>query len=152
MFVSFEKGSNGIGLSIVQAQLCKNLNSNLSVGYAGCTVTIFTVWRWSPVDRSCPVHIRTWSFHTCHVVFRFRAKAWLYVEGGSEDQMPGIYVKKVVPGSAAAQDGRLQAGDQLLKVNGQSLIGVSQEWYCFINYYYYYHFIFTFYSNKRNPL
>ncbi|KRY35226.1 Afadin [Trichinella spiralis] len=66
MFVSFEKGSNGIGLSIVQAQ-------------------------------------------------------------GSEDQMPGIYVKKVVPGSAAAQDGRLQAGDQLLKVNGQSLIGVSQE-------------------------
>ncbi|KRY88409.1 Afadin [Trichinella pseudospiralis] len=66
MFVSFEKGSNGIGLSIVQAQ-------------------------------------------------------------GNEDQMPGIYVKKVVPGSAAAQDGRLQAGDQLLKVNGQSLIGVSQE-------------------------
>ncbi|KHJ48566.1 PDZ/DHR/GLGF domain protein [Trichuris suis] len=42
--------------------------------------------------------------------------------------MPGIYVKKVVPGSAAAKDGRLQAGDQLVAVNGQNLVGVTQEY------------------------
>lgn len=30
-------------------------------------------------------------------------------------------------GGAADADGRLQAGDQLLKVDGQSLIGITQE-------------------------
>uniref|UniRef100_A0A1I8EBF5 PDZ domain-containing protein n=2 Tax=Wuchereria bancrofti TaxID=6293 RepID=A0A1I8EBF5_WUCBA len=39
----------------------------------------------------------------------------------------GIYVKKVVDGSAAHRDGRLESGDQLLSVNGQPLIGISQE-------------------------
>jgi afadin len=38
----------------------------------------------------------------------------------------GIYIKSVVKGGAAHLDGRLQAGDQLLAVDGQSLIGVSQ--------------------------
>lgn len=32
-----------------------------------------------------------------------------------------------MPGGAADADGRLQAGDQLLKVDGQSLIGITQE-------------------------
>nr|XP_006813997.1 PREDICTED: afadin [Saccoglossus kowalevskii] len=39
----------------------------------------------------------------------------------------GIYIKSVVPGGSASHDGRLRAGDQLLKVNGNSLIGVTQE-------------------------
>ncbi|RCN28895.1 PDZ/DHR/GLGF domain protein [Ancylostoma caninum] len=46
---------------------------------------------------------------------------------GVGDRQVGIYVKKVVPGSPAASDGRLAAGDQLLSVNGQSLLGISQE-------------------------
>ncbi|EYC38570.1 hypothetical protein Y032_0709g1724 [Ancylostoma ceylanicum] len=46
---------------------------------------------------------------------------------GVGDRQVGIYVKKVVPGSPAALDGRLAAGDQLLSVNGQSLLGISQE-------------------------
>lgn len=33
----------------------------------------------------------------------------------------------MVPGGAADADGRLQAGDQLMKVDGQSLIGITQE-------------------------
>lgn len=33
----------------------------------------------------------------------------------------------MVPGGAADADGRLSAGDQLLKVDGQSLIGITQE-------------------------
>lgn len=39
----------------------------------------------------------------------------------------GIYVKSVVPGGAAADDGRIDAGDQLLAVDEFSLINVSQE-------------------------
>lgn len=43
----------------------------------------------------------------------------------------GIYIKSVVPGGAADLDGRLQAGDQLLSVDKQSLIGITQEKYVF---------------------
>ncbi len=39
----------------------------------------------------------------------------------------GIYIKAVVEGGAAYHDGRLQAGDQLLRVDGQSLVGITQE-------------------------
>lgn len=46
--------------------------------------------------------------------------------GVGQDKL-GIYVKSVVKGGAADLDGRLQAGDQLLKVDGQSLVGISQE-------------------------
>ncbi|KAF1768990.1 hypothetical protein GCK72_000803 [Caenorhabditis remanei] len=46
---------------------------------------------------------------------------------GVGDRQMGIYVKKVVEGTPAAQDGRLETGDQLLSVNGHSLIGISQE-------------------------
>ncbi|KAK7020754.1 hypothetical protein SK128_026085, partial [Halocaridina rubra] len=46
--------------------------------------------------------------------------------GVNQDKL-GIYIKSVVPGGAADQDGRLQAGDQLLTVDGKSLIGITQE-------------------------
>uniref|UniRef100_A0A1I7XHQ0 PDZ domain-containing protein n=1 Tax=Heterorhabditis bacteriophora TaxID=37862 RepID=A0A1I7XHQ0_HETBA len=46
---------------------------------------------------------------------------------GVGDRHIGIYVKKVVDGRPAALDGRLSAGDQLLSVNGHSLLGISQE-------------------------
>lgn len=39
----------------------------------------------------------------------------------------GIYIKSVVAGGAAAADQRLQAGDQLLSVDGHSLVGITQE-------------------------
>jgi hypothetical protein len=39
----------------------------------------------------------------------------------------GIYIKAVVEGGAAYHDGRLHAGDQLLSVDGNSLVGISQE-------------------------
>ncbi|XP_054718595.1 afadin-like isoform X2 [Uloborus diversus] len=47
--------------------------------------------------------------------------------GGADQDKLGIYVKSVVKGGAADLDGRLQAGDQLLKVDGHSLVGVNQE-------------------------
>ncbi|XP_076616297.1 syntaxin-binding protein 4 isoform X3 [Chaetodon auriga] len=39
----------------------------------------------------------------------------------------GIYVKRVVGGGLAAQDGRLKSGDLILDVNNVSLIGVTNE-------------------------
>ncbi|XP_050088464.1 afadin isoform X5 [Anopheles aquasalis] len=46
---------------------------------------------------------------------------------GAGQERLGIYIKSVVGGGAADLDGRLQAGDQLLEVDGQSLIGITQE-------------------------
>ncbi|XP_054597763.2 afadin [Nothobranchius furzeri] len=39
----------------------------------------------------------------------------------------GIYIKSVVKGGPADVSGRLAAGDQLLRVDGHSLVGLSQE-------------------------
>ncbi|XP_075453025.1 afadin isoform X26 [Ascaphus truei] len=47
-------------------------------------------------------------------------------KGAGQDKL-GIYVKSVVKGGAAEVDGRLAAGDQLLSVDGRSLVGLSQE-------------------------
>ncbi|KAI1286745.1 Afadin [Halotydeus destructor] len=47
-------------------------------------------------------------------------------KGLGQDKL-GIYIKTVVKGGAADADGRLQAGDQLLTVNGHSLIDITQE-------------------------
>ncbi|KAF5291704.1 hypothetical protein FQR65_LT11397 [Abscondita terminalis] len=46
---------------------------------------------------------------------------------GAGQERLGIYIKSVVPGGAADRDGRLTAGDQLLSVDGQSLLGITQE-------------------------
>lgn len=46
---------------------------------------------------------------------------------GAGQERLGIYIKSVVPGGAADRDGRLAAGDQLLAVDGQSLLGITQE-------------------------
>ena len=47
-------------------------------------------------------------------------------KGIGKDRL-GIYIKAVVEGGAAWHDGRLQAGDQLLQVDGHSLVGITQE-------------------------
>ncbi|XP_033984906.1 LOW QUALITY PROTEIN: afadin-like [Trematomus bernacchii] len=39
----------------------------------------------------------------------------------------GIYIKSIVKGGPAEMNGRLTAGDQLLSVDGHSLVGLSQE-------------------------
>ncbi|XP_077305587.1 syntaxin-binding protein 4-like isoform X2 [Lithobates pipiens] len=52
------------------------------------------------------------------------------VIGGSREfsrEEYGVYVKRILPGGVAFNDGRLQPGDQILEVNGESLLGVSNE-------------------------
>ncbi|XP_067859166.1 syntaxin-binding protein 4 [Heptranchias perlo] len=39
----------------------------------------------------------------------------------------GVYVKRILPGGLASVDGRLQPEDQILEVNGDSLVGVTNE-------------------------
>ncbi|KAG7511607.1 tyrosine-protein phosphatase non-receptor type 13-like [Solea senegalensis] len=39
----------------------------------------------------------------------------------------GIYIKSLVPGGAAEQDGRIQIGDRLLEVDGSNLRGVTHK-------------------------
>ncbi|CAK8687921.1 unnamed protein product [Clavelina lepadiformis] len=45
---------------------------------------------------------------------------------GSGQDRSGIYIRSLVKDGASELDGRLQAGDQLLSVDGQSLVGVDQ--------------------------
>ena len=46
--------------------------------------------------------------------------------GSPHGDLP-IYVKTVFPTGAAARDGRLKRGDQIVAVNEQSLVGISHE-------------------------
>ncbi|GFU01321.1 partitioning defective 3 homolog [Nephila pilipes] len=39
----------------------------------------------------------------------------------------GIFIKSVIPGGAASKDGRLQTNDQLVNINGISLLGMSNS-------------------------
>ncbi|XP_076608678.1 syntaxin-binding protein 4 isoform X3 [Chaetodon auriga] len=39
----------------------------------------------------------------------------------------GVYVKRILPGGLASSDGNLMPGDQILEVNGDSLVGVTSE-------------------------
>ncbi|XP_068452249.1 syntaxin-binding protein 4 isoform X1 [Clinocottus analis] len=39
----------------------------------------------------------------------------------------GVYVKRILPGGLASSDGNLMPGDQILEVNGDSLVGVTSD-------------------------
>uniref|UniRef100_A0A914R809 PDZ domain-containing protein n=1 Tax=Parascaris equorum TaxID=6256 RepID=A0A914R809_PAREQ len=134
--ISFSRGTGGIGLSIVAAQVCVVLMLQV------CNVPIGAIC--SAGDKICAEH-RRMRRTVCTPPFRF--VAWLRdgdrvfsvtKKGTFVDhklrlvRSVGIYVKKVVDGSAAHQDGRLEPGDQLLSVNGQSLVGITQGEYVFI--------------------
>ncbi|XP_071490344.1 multiple PDZ domain protein-like [Diadema antillarum] len=55
------------------------------------------------------------------------ARLGISIVGGVDTSQPVVMVKEVLPGEAAARDGRLQPGDQLLEVDGLDLKNATNE-------------------------
>ncbi|KAJ8028301.1 Syntaxin-binding protein 4 [Holothuria leucospilota] len=79
-------------------------------------------------SKGSPQHMQD----TETVVFRdCRSGLGVKIIGGinedSDGRDHGIFIKRILPGGRAAERGNLKEGDQLLSVNGKSLMGVTNE-------------------------
>ncbi|KAK2879147.1 hypothetical protein Q8A67_019938 [Cirrhinus molitorella] len=106
---------------ICRKDLCKLIPHSNCVG----TWTIFFV----PSDHSA--NVSTWKPEAVKITLKKPLHAAMGVsivaaKGAGQDKL-GIFIKSVVQGGAANVDGRLNPGDQLLSVDGNSLVGMSQE-------------------------
>ncbi|KAK9959434.1 hypothetical protein ABG768_009561 [Culter alburnus] len=106
---------------ICRKGLCKLIPHSNCVG----TWTIF-------FDQSdCSTESSTWKPDPVKITLKKPLDGGMGVsivaaKGPGQEKL-GIFIKSVVQGGAANVDGRLNPGDQLLSVDGKSLVGVSQE-------------------------
>ncbi|KAJ0032871.1 hypothetical protein NQD34_002952 [Periophthalmus magnuspinnatus] len=98
-----------------------NANTDLSI----CPVTSDPLTRPVTSDpSSCPV---VPGHETLIEICKGRSGLGLSIVGGTDTQLNAIVIHEVYQEGAAARDGRLWAGDQILEVNGVSLRGASHE-------------------------
>ncbi|MED6275007.1 hypothetical protein CHARACLAT_022083 [Characodon lateralis] len=76
-------------------------------------------------DPSCCVVVP--GQETVLEIFKGRSGLGLSIVGGRDTQLNAIMIHEVYEEGAAARDGRLWAGDQILEVNGVNLRGASHE-------------------------
>ncbi|KAG8189760.1 hypothetical protein JTE90_012933 [Oedothorax gibbosus] len=123
---------------LIQAGLCRLTIQPTSSGYWTIYMSDQDIGRVPSGGRSPSVHSHaedngSWKHHEPELATIRLQKSnngiglSIVAAGGANHDKLGIYIKSVVKGGAADLDGRLQAGDQLLKVDGNSLVGVNQE-------------------------
>ncbi|KAI3364470.1 hypothetical protein L3Q82_011261 [Scortum barcoo] len=116
------KKHNGMGLSIVAAK--SEWLPRLSEDTGLCSEGDFEC----AASQSLPQEIDRVSVCTHHSITCSKKTEKSYeLQEVLVRRKLGIYIKSVVKGGAADVDGRLAAGDQLLSVDGRSLVGLSQE-------------------------
>ncbi|XP_035258696.1 syntaxin-binding protein 4 isoform X2 [Anguilla anguilla] len=91
-----------------------------SVMYKGAVLISRTLMGPYGVDRS----VHSLEFTDCENGLGIKVIGGIKELTGEEF---GVYVKRILPGGLAANNGRLQPGDQILEVNGASLIGITCE-------------------------
>ncbi|XP_038164344.1 syntaxin-binding protein 4 isoform X3 [Cyprinodon tularosa] len=91
-----------------------------SVMYKGAVIISRTLMGPYGVDRA----VHSMEFTDCENGLGIKVIGGVKELTGEEF---GVYVKRILPGGLAAADGNLLPGDQILEVNGDSLVGVTSE-------------------------
>ncbi|KAK5913298.1 hypothetical protein CgunFtcFv8_007842 [Champsocephalus gunnari] len=91
-----------------------------SVMYKGAVIISRTLMGPFGVDRA----VHSMEFTDCENGLGIKVIGGVKEQTGEEF---GVYVKRILPGGVASYDGNLLPGDQILEVNGDSLVGVTSD-------------------------